>query len=118
MVGDMQAVQNKLEDNFADSQKGIETTALSLYEKDPSKAVEFLTNYSCMTSQMSVDTWKKLGEYLIVKYNDGAVKKTNKDGSIMAPLTGHSAPLVRPGYPEEFLKELVKATGDRYKVIK
>jgi hypothetical protein len=24
--------------------------------------------------------------------------------------------LVRPGYPKEFLKEIVKATGDRYKV--
>ena len=27
-----------------------------------------------------------------------------------------NAIVVRPGYPKEFLKELVKATGDRYKV--
>lgn len=117
MVGDMKEVQKKLEDNFSDSQNAIETTALSLYEKDPVKAIDFLTNYSCMTSQMSVDTWKKLGEFLIVKYNDGVVKKTNADGTIMHPATGNCAPLIRPGYPEEFLKELVKATGDRYKVI-
>jgi hypothetical protein len=118
VIDDVRGVQNKLEDNFAESQNGIETTALSLYEKDPAKAVDFLTNYSCMTSQMSADTWKKLGEFLIVKYNDGVIKKTNADGTIMRPLTGNCAPLVRKGYPESFLKELVKATGDRYKVIK
>ena len=58
----------------------------------------------------------KLGEFLIVKYNDGAVKKMAKDGTILRPETGHCAPLVRPGYPKEFLEELVKATGERYKM--
>jgi hypothetical protein len=53
-----------------------------------------------------------------VKYTDGVVKKTNADGSIMRPKYdhGHNAPLVRPGYPKEFLEEVVKATGNRYKV--
>jgi hypothetical protein len=53
-----------------------------------------------------------------VKYNDGVVKKTNEDGSIMRPKyeQSHGAPVVRPGYPKEFLEEIVKATGDRYKV--
>ena len=117
MAPDMKKVQDKLENTYADSQAGIETTAMSMYEKEPAKAIEFLTNYSCMTAQSAVDSWKKLGEFLIVKYNDGAVKKIAKDGTILRPETGHGAPLVRPGYPEEFLKELVKATGDRYKVV-
>lgn len=39
-----------------------------------------------------------------------------KDGTILRPETGHCAPLVRPGYPKEFLEELVKATGGRYKM--
>lgn len=116
MVDDMRAVQGRLEDTYAEAQAGIEHAALELYGKDPAKAKEFLTNYSCMTAQAAVDSWKKLGEYLIVKYNDGAMKKTAPDGSLMRPETGNSAPLVRPGYPEAFLKELVKATGDRYKV--
>ena len=95
---------------------GIESSAMSLYEKDPVKAKEFLTNYSCMTAESAIDSWKKLGEFLIVKYNDGAVKKMAKDGTILRPETGHCAPLVRPGYPKEFLEELVKATGERYKM--
>ena len=118
MIDDMRKVQNKLEDTYADAQAGIEQAAVALLEKNPVKGKEFLTNYTCMTAQAAVDSWKKLGEYLIVKYNDGVVKKTNKDGSLMKPEYeyGHNAPLVRPGYPKEFLEELVKATGDRYKV--
>ena len=118
MIDDLRAVQNRLENIYADAQSGIESAALAMYEKDPAKAVEFLTNYTDMTAQCAIDAWKKLGEYLIVKYNDGVIKKTNADGSIMRPEHehGHNAPLVRPGYPKEFLEEIVKATGDRYKV--
>ncbi len=118
MIDDMRAVQNRLEDTYAEAQAGIESAALALYQKDPAKAVEFLTNYGCTMAEGAVHDWKKLGEYIIVKYNDGAVKKTNKDGSIMRPKYehGHGAPLTRPGYPEEFRKELIKATGDRYKI--
>ena len=48
MIDDMRAVQNNLEDTYDSAQSGIENAALSLYEKDPVKAKEFLTNYSCM----------------------------------------------------------------------
>ena len=118
MIDDMRKVQNNLEDTYEQAQAGIEQAAIALLEKDPAKGKEFLTNYTSMTAQCAVDAWKKLGEYLIVKYNDGVVKRTNKDGSSVRPQYehGNGAPLVRPGYPKEFLEELVKATGDRYKV--
>ena len=118
MIEDLRVVQNRLENTYADAQAGIESAALAMYEKNPAKAVEFLTNYTNMAAECAIDEWKKLGEYLIVKYNDGVIKKTNADGSIMRPEHehGHNAPLVRPGYPKEFLEEIVKATGDRYKV--
>ena len=80
------------------------------------KAKDFLTNYTDMTARTTIDRWKKLAEFLIVRYNDGARKKV-KNGKMVAPETGNVAPLERPGYPEEFLKELVKATGDRYKSV-
>ena len=116
MVDDMRAVQNGLEDTFADAQKGIESTALELYGQDPQKARSFLTEYTSMAAQTAVSSWKKLGEFLIVRYNDGVVKRM-KDGQLQRPATGNTAPLDRPGYPESFLKELVKATGERYKVF-
>lgn len=114
MIDDMRAVQNELESTFESAQAGIESAALKLYQEDPVKAKDFLTNYTDMTARTTVDRWKKLAEFLIVRYNDGA-RKLVKNGKIVAPATGNTAPLERPGYPEEFLKELVKATGDRYK---
>lgn len=113
MVGDMRSVQNSLEDMYANAQEGIESAALKLYQEDPQKAKEFLTNYTDMAARTALDSWKKLGEFLIVRYNDGAVKRV-KNGKLVRPETGNSAPLDRPGYSEEFLKKLVEETGDRY----
>ena len=116
MIDDMRAVQNELEDTFEAAQEGVESAALKLYQENPAKAKDFLTNYTDMTARTTVDRWKKLAEFLIVRYNDGARKKV-KNGKMVAPETGNCAPLERPGYPEEFLKEVVKATGDRYKSV-
>ena len=115
MVEDMRTVQNTLEDTYAQSQEGIESAALKLYQQNPAKAKEYLTNYTHMTAQTAVDSWKKLGEFLIVRYNDGAVKRM-QNGQLQHPETGNTAPLDRPGYSKEFLQELVKATGERYKM--
>lgn len=115
MIGDLRYAQGNLENTFNEAQKGIEKSAMELYAVSPEKAKEFLTNYTVMTAQSAFDTWKKLGEFLIVKYNDGVVKRM-KNGEFERTETGFSAPVLRPGYPQEFLHELVKATGDRYKV--
>ena len=115
MINDMRTVQNDLEDMYAHAQEGIESAAMKLYQDDPQKAKDFLTDYTSMSAQTAVDCWKRLAEFLIVRYNDGAVKKV-KDGKLVRPKEGNSAPLTRPGYPEDFLKEMVKKTGDRYKM--
>ena len=88
--------------------------ALKLYAENPQKAKDFLTRYTHMTAQTAVDSWKRLGEFLIVRYNDGAVKPV-KDGKMVRPASGHNASVSRPGYSEDFLRNLVKETGDRYK---
>lgn len=116
MIGDMRTVQDSLEDMYGNAQQGIENRALDLYRQDPEKARRFLSEYTSMAAQTAVDSWKKLGEFLIVRYNDGVVKRM-KDGRLQRPATGNTAPLDRPGYPEDFLKRLVESTGDRYKVM-
>lgn len=115
MVDDMRTVQNELENTYAYAQEGVESAAMKLYSENPEKAKEFLTDYTNMCAQTAVDRWKQLGEFLIVRYNDG-VRKLVKNGKLVRPTTGNVAPLERPGYPEQFLKDVVKATGDRYKV--
>ncbi len=116
MIHDLRRVQSKLEDTFFSQQPGIEATAKAMYEKDQAAAKEFLTNYTNMMAQTMMQEWNDLAKYLIVKYNDGAVKKTNADGSLVKPAEGSSAPLTRPGYPEPFKRKLIQETGDRFKV--
>lgn len=115
MIGDVRATQAELENTFNDAQEGIESAAAKLLEKDPAKAKAFLTNYTNMTAQSTFDTWKRLGEFIIVKYNDGVVRKM-KDGKFERNAIGQPAGVERPGYPKEFLEEYVKQTGDRYKM--
>mgnify|MGYP001525739672 CR=1 FL=1 len=112
---DVRASQSEMETTFNDAQEGIESAASKLYSKDPARAKEFLTNYTNMTAQSTLDTWKRLGEFLIVKYNDGVVKRM-KDGKFERNSIGQPAGVIRPGYPKEFLEEYVKQTGDRYKM--
>ena len=96
MINDMRTVQNSLEDMYANAQSGVESTALKLYQEDPAKAKAFLTDYTSMTAQTAVESWKKLGEFLVVRYNDGAVKRV-QNGKLVRPATGNTAPLDRPG---------------------
>ena len=115
MIDDMRQEQKKLEDTYSQAQEGVESVALKMYADDPEKAKDFLTRYTQMTAQAAVNSWKKLGEFLIVRYNDGVVKPV-KNGKIVRPATGNTAEVERPGYPDVFLTEIVKATGERYKV--
>lgn len=115
MIGDLRATQNELEGTFDEAQAGIEEVATRLYQKNPAAAKEFLTNYTNLTAQSTIDAWKRLGQFLIVKYNDGVVKRV-KNGAFERNEIGQPAGVIRPGYSAEFLEEYVKQTGDRYKV--
>ncbi len=115
MIGDVRSAQTELENTFNMAQEGVESVAVKLLEKDPEAAKEFLTNYTNLTAQSTLDAWKRLGEFLIVKYNDGVVKRV-KDGKFERNSIGQPAGVLRPGYPKEFLEEYVKQTGDRYKI--
>lgn len=114
MIGDVRATQSELETTFNQAQNGIEEMATRLYQKSPEEAKAFLTNYTNLTAQSTFDTWKRLGEFLIVKYNDGVVKRV-KNGQFERNDIGQPAGVIRPGYPKAFLEEYVKQTGDRYK---
>lgn len=115
MISDLREVQQGLEKSFFDMQESVEETAAKMYQTDPAAAKAFLTEYTNMMAENTISSWKKLGEYLIVKYNDGVVKRV-KDGKFERNDIGQPASVIRPGYPKEFLEEYVKQTGDRYRV--
>ena len=116
MIKDIQKVQNRLENMFINATPAIDKEALALYTQDPMAAREFLTGYSDAMGNYTVDTWRKLGEYLLVKYHDGNVKK-EKDGKFERNEWGVPAFPDQPGYPEWWYREIVKDHGETVKVI-
>jgi hypothetical protein len=93
----------------------VEQQVLALYEKSQPEAVHFLTRYTNNLVNEGVAEWKKLGEYLMVKYIDGVIKK-EENGQFKRNEYGGPAFPSRPGYSNEYYRKIVEQTGDKYKV--
>ena len=78
----LQEVRDGLEGSYLRNQAEVEKKAMALYEKNPADAVKFLNDYGIETAQGMLDTWNDLAKYLIVKFNDMAVKP-EKDGKFL-----------------------------------
>lgn len=113
MFPSLKEVRDSLDNSYIANQGEIEKQALKLYGESGQKAVDYLTNYSNTQAQQMLARWKELAIYLIVKYNDMAVKPT-KDGKFLRTKTGNGATVKRPGFPEKVARALVEQTGDRF----
>ena len=117
MIGDIRKVQGAIEDNFAKQQSVIEAEATSLLTTDRDAAIRLLTNYSVNAGQDATARYKKLGEYLFVKYLDGNIKK-EENGKFKRNEHGTPASPTFAGYTQEYYDMLIKGPngGDRLKV--
>lgn len=116
MIGDVVKGRNKIEKAFFRDQAKTEKQALALYEADPAKAKAFLTDYSENAAVKTFEEWKGLGTFLIVRYNDQAVRPVDKNGRFTRTKYGLGSRVTRVGYPEQFTKFMLEQTGDRYLV--
>ncbi len=105
IIDDIQKVQNELEGKFITRQEEIEKKAVALAKTSKTDAVEYLTNYSNEMADLTVKRWKKLGEFLILKYMDGIVKN-----EFFKP--------INVGYPDDFKKLMVEKDGPSIKMKK
>jgi hypothetical protein len=64
-----------------------------------------------------IERWRQLAYFLIVKYNDMAIKPTEGTQFKRSPY-GRGARLMRPGYDKSFARELIRQTGDKFLVPK
>ena len=117
MFPSLKAVRDSLEQSYFKLQPTIEKKALDSYASDKEDAIEMLNDYSVMQAQEMLKHWKKLAYYLIVKYNDMAVKP-EKDGKFLRTPTGLGAKVERPGYSAAARKALIQQTGDRFLIPK
>jgi dipeptidase len=101
MIKDVQAIQSEIEGRFLAYQPYLEKTALEMYGKDPELAKAFLTDYCVNNGDMVYKRWKELGEFLIMKYNDGFTRDKNNNITTIA-------------YPEWWLKEVIKTKQNMF----
>lgn len=118
MTPDVKKVQAELETKYLNNTSAVDRAALELYGKDPELAREFLTDYSVSVGEQTFHRWKELGQYLLVKYMDGNIKR-EKDGKFITNGYGGRIPPepIHPGYPDWWYKKIADETGDKLKVI-
>ena len=104
MFPDIKKVQVQWESDFNALVPAIDKVAIGMNETD---ARIFLTNFSNSQAENSTTAWKKLGEYLLVKYMDGNIK-AEKNGKFVQNDYKIPTTIIRAGYPEEFLRKMVK----------
>lgn len=115
MIADIRPVQDQLEAKFDAEQKNIDAEAIRLMKENPSKAKMFLTNYCADAANGATARWKQLGEYLLVKYMDGNMKK-EADGKFQDNGYGLSEMPSFPGYNKQYYEAIAKTYGYNLKV--
>jgi len=115
VMPDLMQVQAELENRFASEIPDMDKSVLQLWKSDQDKAREQLTMYCTMTAQTTVDRWRRLGEFLLVKYLDGNVKK-EKNGILLRNPWGYPQSPSFPGYSDEWKQKVIEQTGDKLKL--
>ena len=113
MFPTLKAVRDSLDASYFSLQAKIEAEAMNLHRNNPADAVRYLTAYTGEKAGQMLARWQQLAFFLIVKYNDMAVKP-DVDGRFVRTATGLGARVERPGFPEKYAKELIKQTGTKY----
>ena len=117
MIQDIRPVQQEIESKYFADQPLIEKEALRIQrEKGTDAARAYLTNYSEQCANNATQRWKKLGEYLLVKYIDGNVKR--EENGHFKTEHGLAVPPEQPGYSEEYYRMIHNGNYEHLKVPK
>ena len=116
----IQEYQKQLEDNFVLKSKEIDEKAKTLYDSDKEKAIDLVNDFSQKAANVTFKTWKKLDEYLLVRYSDGNIKKEqgNHNNYVRELFNKEfdTPAIEQPGYSKEYYESIVNATGEKLKV--
>ena len=109
MIADIRPVQQQLENSFDELVKTTDVKALELLKANPQQAISYLTEVCAKTANGATERWKKLGEYLLVKYMDGNVKK-EKDGKFEENGYGQIVMPSFPGYDKDYYERIATSS--------
>lgn len=114
VIGDIQKVQNELENGYQEQVKAVDNQAVEMLKNDGEmEAVAFLTDFDAKAAANTIKRWKELDNYLLVKYLDSNVKQ-EENGEFKRNGHGYPAKPKQPGYPDSWKKHLIEETGTRF----
>ena len=110
MMPEIQAKQSNLESGYLKEVVETDKAAEAIYKVSPTKAVEYLTNYSVNTANNTVAQWKEFYRFMFVKYLDGNVKEK---ADIPDGYKYVNPQITQPGYPEWWYRVIVEDAGEK-----
>lgn len=111
MIPDIRKVQKEQESVCEAEAESLKTEIAAL---PADEAAGRLTAHTAMASERYVRAYRKLGEYLLVKYLDGNVKK-EKNGEFERSPEGLPVYPDFPGYDADYYENIVRTTGDHFR---
>ena len=114
MIPDIRKVQKGLEDGIDEAVAKAEKEILGKTYADAQSSLAAITNH--WTAKATGD-YKALGDFLLVKFMDGNIKKQNEDGTFMRTAEGDCASPVFGGYDDRYYRSISNEQGDRLKVV-
>ena len=109
--------QENVEQKFFNDVKEAKEHINKLIENGKNQEVRSFLNQFCKTeAETAINSWRKLGEYLMVKFLDDAIKG-EKDGQFDGNHKRIPNKVTRPGYSSEYIeKEFVSPNPERFRV--
>ena len=115
MIPDIRKVQGNLESGFISSRPEQEKILMALYESgDKENFNKAINEEAAAIAKKATDDYRDLAIYLLVKFMDGNMKKTNEDGSFMYNPYGMPLSPSFPGYDQKYYENIVKETGNHF----
>jgi dipeptidase len=115
MSADVRKHQASLENKFITNKTEVDKKAVATYNENPENARQILTEYSLMMASTTFQEWKKLSEFLLVKYIDGNIKK-EENGEFLRDEHGRTLHPDQPGYPDWWYEKVAGDTREHLKV--
>lgn len=115
MIPDIRKVQQRLEDKYLGSRQVIEPRLAELANAGESvKVINEVNAESARIAKEATDEYKKLAEFLLVRFMDGNMKKLDADGKF--PYNEYGIPQYPdfPGYDKAYYERIVRETGDHF----
>ena len=117
MIPDIRNVQGELERKFISSRPATDGRLKALAEAGDMAALTADVNAeAAQIAAEATDAYRDLAQYLLVRFMDGNMKKTDEQGHFMRNPYGMPVYPEFPGYDKQYYENIVRTTGDHFLV--